>query len=703
MVLGKGGWFVNFIVYGKMCLKHVEKNKNMKTESPKRQLVNKIKSVNNILVTVSRSPSVDELASTIGLTMALNKLGKRSVAVFSGKIPQAIHFLQPEKTFESNADSLRDFIISLSKDKADRLKVRPDGDFVKVYITPYRTKITKDDLKFEDGDFNIELIIAVGVSTRDELDASIARHGKIFHNAVTATLNLGQLHDGLGMISWQDTESSCYAEMCYQLIDSLSTDDNRQLIDEPVATALLTGVVSATDQFRNKATTPEIMTLSANLMAKGANQQLITSELEANEDDEFNEAPNRESDFDRHDNHYGDSEFDRDRTNEASRDNGDNGSTNSDQEVDLHDDKNDELIERRLQEDREDLGRRRGNDALQAAQAKLLESEGSIYGKEKDDNHQPNKQSVAPEAPRVSAQSEPVAKPNEPSMAQAPVQTASVTPGSQSVKADDSSTQPNAAASEPYAISLTQPVPPARPAATPNLPTNTASTSTGVMQSQPQAQTNVGAIGAAPAQPSSQIYQVGGNTSSQLPDTLPSNSFVLPSEGQGAATSWSGSYLIDDNSPTNLENKVNSSTLLTPSLSDTPFNQPNQVSPIHEPTATVFPQSNTMTTPTMMAPTNPSLTQTQTPASAAMSQATTSSLPDMSLPLPPTPPAPAMPTSPTMMPPASTTSGVATSSPVSGFAAAPVPATSMPTAPVQGTPATTSGQPHDPGQFVIPS
>ena len=100
-----------------MCLKYVEKNKNMKTESPKKQLISKIKSVNNILVTVSRSPSVDELASTIGLTIALNKLGKRSVAVFSGKIPQAIHFLQPEKTFESNADSLRDFIISLSKDK----------------------------------------------------------------------------------------------------------------------------------------------------------------------------------------------------------------------------------------------------------------------------------------------------------------------------------------------------------------------------------------------------------------------------------------------------------------------------------------------------------------------------------------------------------------------------------------------------------
>ena len=55
----------------------------MKDESPKAQLIQKIKAVNNILVTVSRNPSVDQLVSALALAMALNKLGKRSVAVCS--------------------------------------------------------------------------------------------------------------------------------------------------------------------------------------------------------------------------------------------------------------------------------------------------------------------------------------------------------------------------------------------------------------------------------------------------------------------------------------------------------------------------------------------------------------------------------------------------------------------------------------------
>lgn len=269
----------------------------MKDESPKAQLIQKIKAVNNILVTVSRNPSVDQLVSALALAMALNKLGKRSVAVFSGQIPAEIHFLDPEKVFESNADSLRDFIISISVDKADRMQVKPEGDFVKVYITPYRTTITPDDLRFEDGDFNIELIIAIGVASRDELDASIASHGKIFHNAVTATMNLSKLNDALGTISWQDERLGCYSEMCYSLAVGLAGND-KSLIDSSVATAFLTGVVSATDQFRNSVTTPVIMSLSAELMAKGANQQLVTSELESAKEKQKDEAAEAEEEED---------------------------------------------------------------------------------------------------------------------------------------------------------------------------------------------------------------------------------------------------------------------------------------------------------------------------------------------------------------------------------------------------------------------
>src|SRR5664279_3813040 len=90
----------------------------------KLQIVDKIKSSTNILVTVSKDPSVDELSAALGLTTLLNKLDKHTTAIFSGAIPPAITFLDPDKVFENTADSLRDFIIALDKEKADHLRYK---------------------------------------------------------------------------------------------------------------------------------------------------------------------------------------------------------------------------------------------------------------------------------------------------------------------------------------------------------------------------------------------------------------------------------------------------------------------------------------------------------------------------------------------------------------------------------------------------
>ena len=84
--------------------------------SSKKQIIESIKDKKNILVTVSNNPSVDELAAALGLTIFLNKLDKHATAIASGNIPSALDFLDPGKTFEATADSLRDFIIALDKE-----------------------------------------------------------------------------------------------------------------------------------------------------------------------------------------------------------------------------------------------------------------------------------------------------------------------------------------------------------------------------------------------------------------------------------------------------------------------------------------------------------------------------------------------------------------------------------------------------------
>lgn len=254
----------------------------MNDGNAKQQIVDKIKSNSNILVTVSTNPSVDELSAALGLTLLLNKMNKHATAVFSGAIPPAITFLDPQKTFENTVDSLRDFIIALDKEKADHLRYKVDGDVVKIFITPYRTTISSDDLDFSQGDYNVELVLALGVKNQDHLDSALAAHGRILHDAVVMTMSAGSEKSDLGSVDWREENASSLSEMLVSLCDAIKSD--KALLDEQTATAFLTGIVAATDRFSNSRTSSRVMTMAAQLMSAGANQQLIASKLEeANE------------------------------------------------------------------------------------------------------------------------------------------------------------------------------------------------------------------------------------------------------------------------------------------------------------------------------------------------------------------------------------------------------------------------------------
>lgn len=239
-----------------------------------RQIIERLGQANNVLITVSDSPSVDQLAACIGLTLSLNKQGKHATAVFSGKVPSTLEFLQPERTIETNTNSLRDFIISLDKSKADKLRYKVEDDFVKIFITPYRTSIDEKDLAFTQGDFNIDLIITLGVHERAHLDAAIIAHGRILHDATVVSMNTDTVSE-IGAINWIDTDASSLCEMASDLVTEL----DKNIFDTQIATALLTGMVAETDRFGNEKARPHTMSVSGVLMAAGASPQLISNKL----------------------------------------------------------------------------------------------------------------------------------------------------------------------------------------------------------------------------------------------------------------------------------------------------------------------------------------------------------------------------------------------------------------------------------------
>src|SRR5580704_15040960 len=158
-------------------------------DSAEQQVVDHLKQARNILVTVRNSPTVDLLSACIGLALALDKMDKHVAAVFSGEVPSTLEFLKPEETIEQNPDSLRDFIIALDKSKADKLRYKVEDKVVRIFITPYKTSLSQDDLQFSQGDFNVDAVVALGAHEQQELDQAITSHGRILHDATVMSIN----------------------------------------------------------------------------------------------------------------------------------------------------------------------------------------------------------------------------------------------------------------------------------------------------------------------------------------------------------------------------------------------------------------------------------------------------------------------------------------------------------------------------------
>ena len=243
-------------------------------------VVSKIYDAKNILIALSADPSVDELAAAVGLSIYFDKMGKRATAIYSGTTPNALEFLKPEEQFTDSTDALQDFVVAIDKNKADHLRYKIDGNYVKVYITPYGTKIGEDDLEFSYGDYNVDLVIALNVANGVDLDDALREHGRIMHDATVVNITTGQ-PGKFGEIEWSAQDMSSISEMAAELSYAFGADFP---VGKDEATAYLTGVVAATNRFSNDKTSPTTMLTAAKLMKSGANQQLIAKNIATDAD-----------------------------------------------------------------------------------------------------------------------------------------------------------------------------------------------------------------------------------------------------------------------------------------------------------------------------------------------------------------------------------------------------------------------------------
>lgn len=245
--------------------------------TPKQQITEQIKKAQKILILTHINPDGDALGSLLALYLVLKQLGKDATAVVADQIASSLKFLPQIEAVTKNFSAAKDFVITIdtAKVKVDRLgyKHLPEENKLNIVITPQGGTFQENDISFSHGSSKFDLIIVLDSPDLERLGPLYEGQSGLFYEAPVVNIDHHAGNDFFGKINWVDLTATSTAEIMVSLIESLSRE--KPLLNEDIATALLTGIITDTGSFQNVNTTPKSLTVAAQLVAAGGRQQEI--------------------------------------------------------------------------------------------------------------------------------------------------------------------------------------------------------------------------------------------------------------------------------------------------------------------------------------------------------------------------------------------------------------------------------------------
>ena len=244
--------------------------------TPKQQTSEAIRQAETILIITGQHPNIDQASSTLALAAVLRKFGKKVTALISDSLPQQINFLETGE-LDRSLSGQRDFILKVDTKKAqvDKLRYEVVEDKLNIFVTPLKGSFAPSDVTYDYGSYRYDLVIVLGVPTRARIDRIYADNPSLFDNLPIVNLDFHRSNEQYGAINLIEPTASSLCEILVALAESLQNG----IVDEQIATAMLTGLMSSTDRFTAAHTTAKSLTVAAQLMAAGAKQPAIVRAL----------------------------------------------------------------------------------------------------------------------------------------------------------------------------------------------------------------------------------------------------------------------------------------------------------------------------------------------------------------------------------------------------------------------------------------
>ena len=241
------------------------------TLEPQEQFKQFLEKSREVLILIPENPSGDAVGSAWALYFFLKHRSIEPTIAFSNNLSPKYSFLpRPEKIL-TEISGARTFVLSFdtTRNKIVDLKTEERENKYNIYLKPEKGALDPRDFSFILAKFQFDLIVVMDSPDLEKLGKIYESNPDLFFEVPVVDIDYRSNNENFGQINLVDVTASS----CSEILSSVLEQIDATALDKNVAQCLLTGIISATDSFQRKNTTPRSLAAAATLMEKGADQQ----------------------------------------------------------------------------------------------------------------------------------------------------------------------------------------------------------------------------------------------------------------------------------------------------------------------------------------------------------------------------------------------------------------------------------------------
>lgn len=242
------------------------------------QIYEAIKKSKNILIVFPPNHDGDTLAGSLALNLIFKKLDKKIVTVsHQFELNKKFAFLPSATEIQNSLNNLKKLIISLDlkQKKLHSLNYHVKNNKLNIFLEAKNNYFDPQDLDCAHSKYSYDLIICLKSPDLESLDQIYEQHTDFFYSTPILNIDHSVENEHYGHYNLVEVTATSLGEIIFNLLEKIDLN----LIDEQIATCLLTGMIEKTKSFKIPQVTPQSLNIASQLIALGARRDEIIKNL----------------------------------------------------------------------------------------------------------------------------------------------------------------------------------------------------------------------------------------------------------------------------------------------------------------------------------------------------------------------------------------------------------------------------------------